>query len=339
MPRVAVVIPCRDAAATLPAAIASMQAQTLRDFEVLAIDDGSADATFATLRAWARDDGRVRILRTEPRGIVPALASGLAEARGELVARMDADDVAAPVRLARQVALMDADPGLAACGTGVRYFPRSAVRDGARRYEAWVNGLLTHDDIGRNIFVECPIPHPTLMIRRHVLTAVGGYRDLGWPEDYDLVLRLWTAGHRMAKLPGVLHEWRERTDRASRTDARYSEAAFRRIKVHFLRRTLLAAGRPAVVWGAGPVGKAFARDLASAGTRTVAFVDLDPRKIGQEIHGAPVITPGEVRRHAGPATERALVLAAVGQEGARSEIRRACMESGLVEMADFVAVA
>ncbi len=341
MARLSILMPCLDAVRTIQAAITSIRSQTFPDFEVVAVDDASTDGTFEALSSWAGEDGRVRVLRSPGRGLIPALATGLAAARGELVARMDADDIAEPDRLEKQVALMDDDPAIAACGTGVRYFPDDEVRAGARRYETWLNGLVTHDQIARNIFVECPIPHPTLLARRAALTAVGGYRDLGWPEDYDVVLRLWAAGHRLAKVPEVLLGWRESPERASRTDPRYGEAEFRRIKVHFLRTTLLAGGRPAIVWGAGPVGKGFARALVLAGTPVLAFVDVDPRKIGQEIHGAPVIAPAHVRRFVDPASTREspLVLAAVGQEGAREEIRHACRALGLRELQHFVAVA
>lgn len=334
MPKVSILFPCRDARPHLEAAIASIRGQTLEDFEVVAVDDGSNDQTFALLFTWAQQDHRVRVFQSHGRGLVAALATGLAGARGEYVARMDADDVAGPDRLAKQVALLESNPELAACGTLVEYFPAELVKDGARRYEAWVNGLRHPRDIARDIFVECPVPHPTLLIRRHALLAVGGYRDMDWPEDYDLVLRLWAAGYGIGKVPEVLLQWREGPDRASRVDDRYAPDAFRRLKVHMLRKTLLAARDGAVVWGAGPVGKEFARELQRQGTHVVAFVDLDPRKIGQEIHGAHVIEPDDVDAHRG-----ALALAAVGQAGARSEIRATLAERGWVEMRDFCAVA
>ncbi len=334
MPRVSILLPCRDAAPYLTAAIASLRGQTFDDFEVLALDDGSRDATFAELFTWAQQDHRVRVMQTHGRGLVPALATGLSAARGEYVARMDADDVAAPTRLEKQVALLDAEEDLAACGSLIEYFPEDVVQNGARRYADWINGLRDPDTIARDIFVECPVPHPTLVIRRSVLTAVGGYRERGWPEDYDLMLRLWAAGYRIGKVPEVLLRWRESHDRLSRVDARYAPEAFRRLKVHFLLRTLLAGREGAVVWGAGPVGKEFARELRRQGGRVVAFVDLDPRKLGQEIHGAPVIDPDEVDRH-----RDALAVAAVGQTGARAEIRADLAERGWVEMWDFCAVA
>jgi glycosyltransferase involved in cell wall biosynthesis len=327
-------MPCRDAGEHLGAAIASVSAQSFEDYEVVAVDDGSSDDTFAQLYAWARRDGRVRVLNGHGRGLVAALSTGLAAARGTYVARMDADDVADPERFRKQVSLMDAQPHVAACGSLVEYFPAESVQDGARRYEAWLNSLVEPDDIVRDIFVECPLAHPTLMIRRRMLLSVGGYRNMGWPEDYDLVLRLWAAGYGLVKVPEVLLRWREGPERLSRSDARYSPEAFRRAKVYFLTRTLLLVRRGAVVWGAGPVGKEFARELQRQDVAVTAFVDLDPRKIGQEIHGAPVIAPDDVDRY-----RASLALAAVGQNGAREEIRAELRRRGWTEMHDFCAVA
>jgi len=333
-PTISVLLPCRDVAGVLPDAMESLHAQTFGDYEVIAVDDGSADGTWTQLLDWAARDRRVRPLRRPPRGLVPALATAQAYARGELIARMDADDVAEPTRLAAQVALLARHPDVAACGTHVRYFPRDAVREGALRYEAWLNSLCSPSTVEREIFVECPVAHPSLLVRRAVLLAVGGYRDVGWPEDYDLVLRLWAAGHRMAVVPEVLLHWREAPGRASRTDARYAPDAFRRCKVHYLARTLAAGREGVVVWGAGPVGKAFARELLAQGVRLRAFVDRDPRKIGQEIYGVPVVDRGEIDRFRG-----ALAVAAVGLPGAREDIRADLDEAGWREMTDYCAVA
>ena len=334
MARVSVLLPCRDAAAYLPAAAASLAAQTWRDFEVIAVDDGSRDHTAALLDDWRARDPRVRLLRIDARGLVGALNAALDRAGGEIIARMDADDVARPDRLARQVEALDADPALAACGTRIRYFPRRAVRGGARRYESWINGLTRPDELVRDMFVECPIAHPTLAIRRAALDAVGGYRDPGWPEDYDLVLRLWLRGLRLSNVPEFLLDWREGAHRLSRSDARYSEAAFRRCKVHYLRAGFLDRFDGVVVWGAGPVGKLFARELQTAGQGVRAFIDLDPRKVGQTVHGAPVVRPHDLRNF-----PDAFVVAAVGAAHARAEIRAALAAAGRVEMKDCCAVA
>ncbi|MDX1568644.1 MAG: glycosyltransferase [Longimicrobiales bacterium] len=337
-PVVSVLLPVRDGGRQLETALDSLARQTLEEIEVVVVDDGSDDDTPAVLERWASRDPRFRVFRQPPSGIVEALERARSEARGRYLARMDADDVSTPERLERQLRLMDSDPGLAGCGTRVEYVPRDVLKEGARRYERWINGLVTPEAIAADIFVECPLPHPTFFLRADAVEEVGGYRDRGWPEDYDLVLRLWEAGHRLGKVPEVLLRWREGPDRLSRMADAYSRAAFRRCKVHFLRRTLLA-GRPgAVIWGAGPTGKAFGRELLGQGGEILAWVDLDPRKVGQEIHGAPVVGASRVADLVEERSE-AVHLGAVAQVGARREIRAAAEELGLRELVDFAVVA
>jgi glycosyltransferase involved in cell wall biosynthesis len=329
---VSVLIPCRNAEATLDEALASIVAQTLRTFEIIAVDDGSTDSTPQLLNDWAARDARITVVTMPPSGIVTALNTAADTARGELLARMDADDIAEPRRLELQIEHLEANPDIAACGTQIRYVPRSALRDGARRYEEWINGVVTHADMERDLFVECPIPHPSLVMQRHAFEKVDRYRDCGWPEDYDLIMRFWEAGYGLGKVPEVLLNWRERPDRLSRTNPRYGEDAFRQCKAHFIGRRV--AGRPIVVWGAGPVGKAFALALQHEDHEVVAFVDLDPRKIGQTIHGAPVIHPSGIGDYHGT-----YVLAAVGSEKARTEIRASLRAAGFKEPEDCCAVA
>ncbi len=324
-PRISVLLPVRDGEAHLSDAVGSILAQSFGDFELLIVDDGSRDGTPRLLEGMVSLDPRIRVFASEPRGIVPALEMARAEARGEFLARMDADDLALPHRLARQVALMERAPEVALCGTGVEYFPRDGLRDGALRYESWINGPSGPDEIERELFVECPLAHPTFLLRADAVDRVGGYRDEGWPEDYDLVLRLWRDGGRFDRVPEVLLRWRDTPTRLSRTDPRYSLEAFRACKVHHLRHGPLGAGegepgRPVVICGAGPVGKAMARALQGAGTSVRAFFDLDPRKIGQTIHGAPVFGPDDVPAPS-VGSDAPVVLGAVGQPGARAEIR------------------
>jgi glycosyltransferase involved in cell wall biosynthesis len=333
-PPISVLLPVRDGEGVVRNALESLSRQTFSDFEVVVVDDGSTDGTGEVLQAMANEDHRIRVFTREPMGIVPALEFARAQARGRYLARMDADDGAFSQRFQRQMELMISDRRMVLCGAGIAYFPREIVRDGAIRYENWINGLTTHDSLVRDLFVECPIPHPTFLLRADVVDLVGGYRDLGWPEDYDLVLRLWEGGGRFGKVPEVLLRWRESEVRLSRTHPAYSGDAFRRCKVHFLLRTHLRKARGVLVWGAGPVGKAFARELIAQGGALLAFVDLDPRKVGQEIHGVRVIQPAEAVRIPG-----AFSVGAVAKRGGREEIREDLRRAGRVESSDFVAVA
>lgn len=328
-----VLLPVRDEAAYLAEALSSLSAQTLSDFEVLVVDDGSTDGSAELAEAHARDDPRFRVLGQEPAGIVAALERARDEARGRLIARMDGDDVALPERLEAQVEAF-ADPELAACGGRVSYFPEGAVRDGTRRYECWLNGLVTAEAAARDVFIECPLPHPAMTVRADALAAVGGYRDCGWPEDYDLVLRLWAAGARFRNVETPVLRWRDHEARRSRLDPAYSLEAFVRCKVHHLRATLLPGFPGVLVWGAGPVGKSFARELQAQGSKVAAFVDVDPRKIGHEVHGAPVVSLEDAA-----AFRESFAVGAVAGEVARAEIREAIAAEGRKDGVDFVAVA
>ena len=335
MPRVSVLMPCRNVAAFLHPCIESLCAQTVTDFEVVAVDDSSSDETAALLASWARQDSRVRLFIAEGNGIIKALNEGLHHVTGEFVARMDADDIAHPQRLEKQLLLFDDDAALAACGTHVRYFPRDQVREGAQRYESWLNSLTESDEIERDMFVECPLAHPTLMIRTAVLLEVGGYADRGWPEDYDLILRVFAAGKRMRNVPEVLHEWRESSDRLSRTDARYSDQSFRECKAHYLAQTLLRDRQHVVICGAGPIGRHFAKLLRSHGCRIDGFVDVDDKKIGRTIEGALVSSPDELATLA----HRNFVVGAVSGAEPRQQIRQLLRSHGRQELRDFVMVA
>ncbi len=329
-----VLLPVRDAQSTLRRALDSLLAQRFASFEVIAVDDGSTDATSQILQAAAKSDARVRAVSQSPLGIVAALERARRLARGRFLARMDADDEAHPDRLAAQRSLALARPDVVLVGSHVRYAPREGLSDGARRYEGWLNALASHRDVERDLWVECPIAHPTFFMRAEAVASAGGYRDAGWPEDYDLLLRLWRRGGRFEVVPEPLLRWWDAPGRLSRVSATYSPAAFRRCKVHHLRGSLLRGRAGAVVWGAGPTGKAFSRTLRAAGTAVLGFVEVHPGKIGQVIHDAPVVGVDEARRFVD-----ALHLAAVGQPGGRARVRAAMRRAKLHEGVDFVAVA
>ena len=333
-PRVSVLLPVRDGEPYLDQALRSLSEQSLTAVEVLVVNDGSTDATPELLERWAGIDPRIRVLHQPPRGIVDALERARSAARAPVLARMDADDIAHPRRLALQLAALREDPTLGACGCGVEYFPRNRVQGGARRYEAWLNSLRTPEAVERNLFVECPLAHPSFLLRAEAVEEVGGYRDMGWPEDYDLLFRLWEAGYRLTNVPDILLKWREGGGRLSRTAPEYAPEAFRKIKLHFLTRTLLTGRSGLVIWGAGPTGKSFASEALAQDVPLVAFVDVDPRKVGQEIYGVPVLSPQQALEDPNP-----LLVGAVGQPGAREEIRRWIREAGREEGRDFVAVA
>src|SRR5262249_45619606 len=186
-------LPAFNARATLPTCLRSIGRQTMTSWECVAVDDGSDDATPALLREVAQRDARFVVLSTAHHGLLSALNTGLSHCRGRFVARMDADDLMHRQRLEEQYRALQADSELAAVGCHVRLFPRAQLAEGRRSYERWLNGIDSPRQVRAEAFVECPIAHPSLMMRAEWIRGLG-YRDCGWPEDYDLILRLLQAG-------------------------------------------------------------------------------------------------------------------------------------------------
>jgi hypothetical protein len=246
---------------------------------------------------------------------------------------MDADDLMHGDRLGAQVGALEADSGLAAVGCHVRLFPRAGLRDGRRVYESWLNGVDSPRRVREDAFVECPIAHPTLTIRREVLSRFG-YRDQDWPEDYDLLLRLLSSGYEITAVPRRLLCWRDAPRRLSRTGESYALSRFTACKAAFLASFFLAGSRRYVLWGYGETGKALRRALLVHGKQPSHVVEVHAGRLGQTIHGAPVIVPAGLRELHG-----SLIIASVAGQEARRRIRSALVSMGFVETRDFVCAA
>ncbi|MBT3380417.1 MAG: glycosyltransferase [Lentisphaerae bacterium] len=337
-PAITVLLPILNAEDTLPAAAGSILEQTATDFELLAINDGSTDGTGELLAGLARGDSRVRVLTHERcQGIVAALNDGLAVAQGRYIARMDADDISAPERLAFQLAALDGAPDLGMVGTRVTFGGDRETHAGYALYVDWTNSLLAPEAISLNRFVESPFAHPSVMFRRGLVDQFGGYRDGEFPEDYELWLRWLDAGVRMAKLPETLLTWSDPPSRLSRVDQRYSFEAFYRCKAEYLAKWL-ARHNPhhpdLVVWGGGRATRKRAEHLCRHGVRICAYVDVDPRRIGQVIHGRPVLDEGAI-----PSADACFVASFVGSRGARDDIRGRLLSRGFSEGLNFIMAA
>jgi glycosyltransferase involved in cell wall biosynthesis len=329
-PTVSIVMPVRNGGAFLPEAVNSILDQTVAEFEFIIVDDGSTDGALSELSS----DSRIRVVPAAGVGIVDALNTGLGQAQGRYVARMDADDIARPGRLATQIAYLDAHPEVGVCGGRVRMrSPTGTVGQGYREYEKWINGLTTPQAIARELYVESPIPHPTAMIRREALDRLQGYRKMPWAEDYDLWLRANALGIAMGKPDAVVLDWRDHAGRLSRRDPRCSPSGFMAAKAHFLADGPLA-DRHAVIWGAATTGASLHDCLTREGVSVTGFVDIDPKKIGGRKRGLPVWGPRMVEQADG-----ALILGAVGARGARPRIREALLGKRLIEGRDFLFVA
>jgi glycosyltransferase involved in cell wall biosynthesis len=320
VPALSVLLPVHNAGAYLAPALASLWRQTARDFEVIAVDDGSTDGSGARLERAARIEPRLLVLHTTALGLPAALNAALARARAPLVARHDADDLSHRDRFARQLEHMAGHRDVAAVGARIRLFPSAQVAGGMRRWALWHNALLTHDAMAREALIDSPLCHGTAMIRRSWLERIGGWRDLGWPEDVDLWLRMLARGARLAKCDATLYAWRQHPASATRSDPRYAPARFAELRGEALRTGFLARRRAATLVGVG-------RTLAEWRTRLAAT--------GIRVHAIEAARPGrEVMRALEPPA-----VFVFGAAPARTRWRIALEASSLLELRDFVFIA
>jgi glycosyltransferase involved in cell wall biosynthesis len=332
-PVVSILLPAFNADPTLDGCLRSIRRQTETRWECVLVDDGSTDGTLRLARGHAALDGRLHVVSSGHRGIVAALNTGLAHCRGRYVARMDADDIMHRRRLEEQVRLLEAHPDLAAVGCHVRAFPRRGLGPGYRAYEAWLNAVRSAEGIRRELFVECPLAHPTLVVRRGELEALG-YRDAGWPEDYDLVLRLVTGGRRLGVLPRRRLGWRHGPGRLSLTDPVYRAERFAACKAAYLATWFLGGTDRYILWGYGATGRSLGAALAGHGKHPSHVVDVHPGRLGQRIRGAPVVPPEAL-----PGLLPRPLIVSVAGAGPRQRIREALARLGLEDTRDFVCAA
>ncbi len=299
------------------------------------MDDHSRDGSAELVKEKFRKDSRLRLVDNPGRGLVAALNAGLDACRSDLVVRMDADDLMHPERLAAHLAHFERNPDLALSAVQVELLSETPVQAGFREYLRWQNGCLTREQITRDLYIESPFAHPAVAFRRQAVLAAGGYRDGPFPEDYELWLRLHLAGHRMEKLPRVLLKWRDHPRRLSRTDPRCSRTAFDRLRARYLARDprFLAHAGNFVIWGAGRKTRRRADHLLAHGYRPRAWIDIDPRKIGNQVGGIPVAGPEWLLENGRP-----FVLVYVTNHGAREEITEELEGMGYQPGVDCLAV-
>ncbi len=332
MPCVSILLPCYQAAKTLPGTLASIHQQHFLDFEVIAINDGSTDETLAILNAAAASDERIRVFDILHQGIVAALNFGLEKASCDFIARMDADDVMHPERLQLQVDFLRQHPETGLVSSLVKHTGNAATQAGYAHYIQWINRICSAEAIALNRFVESPLAHPSVMFRKELIACYGSYRDGNFPEDYELWLRWLEAGVRMEKIETYLLDWSDLPSRLSRTDKRYNADSFYALKNVYLIRFVAGRARGRRVWlcGAGRLARkhsqSFREKISIAG-----FIDIDPKKIGRRIENLPVIALEEL----GNPSEN-YVISYVGNRHAREWIADELMKKNFVAGDDFI---
>lgn len=285
MPRISIIMAARNTAPYLDECLRSIQAQTFTDWELLAINDRSEDATKEILLKYAKEDPRIKVLDSKGERLIPALQTGYAASKGELINRMDSDDRMPPYKLQLMLDEWKKHGKGTLVAGGTEHFPdEGELGDGFKRYDGWLNKLARTNTHWQEIYTECVIPSHCWLMHREDLDKAGAFDPNVYPEDYDLCFRFYRTGLKVAGIDKVLHQWRDRSDRISRTWAEYQDNRYFELKLPYFLELDRDHSRPLVIWGAGQHGKALAKLLIAYG-EPFRWVCDNPNKIGHNIYG------------------------------------------------------
>jgi len=282
-PLVSIVMPVKNASKFLSECLDSILKQTYVNWELLAVNDGSTDNSLEILTDYSSNDNRIKVFSNNGKGIIDALRLAYSKSAGNLITRMDADDVMSEDKLAVLSSnSLSAGKGNIAVGL-VKYFSESGVGEGFKNYEQWLNGLTLKGNNFKEIYKECVIPSPCWMVYRDDLEKCDAFNPSSYPEDYDLTFRFYLNGLKPIACEKVLHHWRDYPTRTSRTDEHYADNTFMEIKTHYFFKNEYDSNKNLVVWGAGSKGKALAQLLIKRDIKFHWICD-NPKKIGKYIY-------------------------------------------------------
>ncbi|NND15896.1 MAG: glycosyltransferase [Eudoraea sp.] len=328
-PLISILMPFKNTATYLPACLDSICKQSYSNWELCAVDDHSSDSSSSMLKKYAQKDERIKVEINPGTGIIPALRQAMQMSTGDLISRMDSDDIMSEDKLKILASgLLRHGPGHLAVG-GVRYFSDRGISDGYARYERWLNDLTAVGENFSEMYKECVIPSPCWMTYREDLIKSGAFEPDRYPEDYDLAFRFYRSGLKCIPCSDILHYWRDYDERTSRNHEHYAQNYFLSIKLHYFLELHHKPQRPLTLWGAGSKGKEIAQDLSS---RNVHFHWLcdNPKKIGKKIYGIPLMHFSEIEK-----LEHPQCIITVANEDAQKEIREFLGKREFSEMLDY----
>lgn len=331
-PEISVLIPFYNAEKTLTRAMESISKQTFKNFECILINNNSTDNSPTIAVEFCEKDSRFLLISEEIQGVVYANNKGLKIARGKYIARMDADDWCYPERLSTQYDYLEnhKECGIVACQA--KYETIMPNTDGFLRYVTWSNHILDFRDIYLHQFIESPIINPTVMWRKEISDQFGSYENGEFPEDYELWLRWLDKGVQFHKVNCPLIKWYDSEYRLTRTDVRYSNEAFYKIKTFYLAKWL-KTNNPfhprVVVWGASKISRKRANLLEKHNIEISNYIDIsEKRQLDQEIiYYKDIPTPDKI-----------FVLVYLKEETMRTNTIDFLKEKGFVEGKNYLLV-
>lgn len=284
-PLVSIIMAVKDTAPYLPECLDSIVNQTYTNWELLAVNDHSSDETPEILKAYSEKYSRIRFINSDKPRLIPTLQVGYAAAKGDLINRMDSDDRMPLDKIEVLVnEWLKYGKGYVIAGGTEHFVDEGEVGDGFLRYERWLNEVARTGSHYQQIYKECVIPSHCWMMHKEDFDSVEAFDPIIYPEDYDLCFRIYRNGLKVIGIDKVLHHWRDRSNRISRTWEEYKDNRYFEMKLRFFFELDRDSDRPLVLWGAGRNGKDMAK-LILKQEDSIHWVCDNENKIGKDIYG------------------------------------------------------
>lgn len=279
--KISIILPVKDTAKYLYACLDSIVGQTYDNWELLAVDDNSTDECLSILQEYSKRDDRIQAIVNPNPGLLNALRLGYAHSKGDLIHRMDSDDIMPLDKL--ELMVNSISDNTLITGATEYFSDEGPIGDGFKRYDNWLMDVAKNQSHKSEVYKECVIPSNCWLVHRQDFDRIGGFVPDTFPEDYDLCFRFIAGGLKIVGLPKVLHHWRDRSDRISRNWEVYKDNRFFKLKVHYFFEMDRDINRPLVLWGAGKNGKDLAK-LFLENEQVLHWVCDNQKKIGKDIY-------------------------------------------------------
>lgn len=329
-PLVSIIMATKDTEPYLPACLDSILVQTYPNWELIAINDHSSDKTPEILAEYAQKDERIRVFNSTRAKLIPTLQEGYKQVKGTLINRMDSDDKMPADKLEVLVREWQKHgKGTVIAGGTEHFVDEGEVGDGFLRYEKWLNDVARRSAHYEEIYKECVIPSHSWLAHKDDFDAVGAFDSEIYPEDYDLTFRFYKHGLKIAGIDKVLHHWRDRSNRISRTWDEYKDNRYFELKVNNFYVLDRDKSRPLVLWGAGRNGKDMAKLLLKHES-DFHWVCDNENKIGKDVYDIRLAHFENV-----PELKDPQIMIVVASPDGQTEIREQLEKWGKKPVSDF----
>ncbi len=282
---ISILTPFKNTGLFLREMINSVLTQSHHNWQLILINDHSTDNSKLIALEYAQKDIRVQVLDNQGSGIIQALQTGYKKATGDYITRMDSDDVMHEQKLELLLAGLQGSQINTVATAKVKYFADRPIGDGYEKYEKWLNNLCDSHTHFQEIYKECVIASPCWMMHKDTFDQIGGFNAEVYPEDYELVFRMYKHKLKVKAVDQVLHYWRDYNTRTSRTHEHYADNRFLELKTNYFIDLDLDKTKEIVLWGAGKKGKFIAQKLNDQAVNLTWVCD-NPKKIGKQIYSS-----------------------------------------------------